>query len=68
LHELTFDECRDSLRLCLRPCHQPEAEDDDPEPTQKSERIKHIMDYESFKVQKGDAEPYGPAERLSRRI
>ena len=29
-------ECRDSLRLCLRPCHQPKAEDDEPEPTQKA--------------------------------
>ena len=30
-------------------CHQPKAEDDNPEPTRKSERIKHTMDYEAFK-------------------
>jgi len=35
--------------MSLRPCHQPKAEDDDPEPTRKSERTKHTMDYESFK-------------------
>lgn len=48
------DECqimtlKEVVSLALFSCHQPKAEDDDPEPTQKSERIKHTMDYESFK-------------------
>ena len=40
---------KEVVNLALFSCHQPKAEDDDPEPTQKSERIKHTMDYESFK-------------------
>ena len=40
---------KEVVSLALFLCHQPKAEDDDPEPTQKSERIKHTMDYESFK-------------------
>ena len=40
---------KEVVSLALFSCHQPKAEDDDPEPTQKSERIKHTMDYESFK-------------------
>ena len=40
---------KEVVRLALFSCHQPKAEDDDPEPTRKSERIKHTMDYESFK-------------------
>ena len=40
---------KEVVGLALFSCHQPKAEDDDPEPTQKSERIKHTMDYETFK-------------------
>ena len=40
---------KEVVSLALSLCHQPKAEDDDPGPTQKSERIKHTMDYESFK-------------------
>ena len=40
---------KEVVSLALFSCHQPKAEDDDPEPTRKSERIKHTMDYESFK-------------------
>ena len=40
---------KEVVSLAFFSCHQPKAEDDDPKPTQKSERIKHTMDYESFK-------------------
>ena len=40
---------KEVVGLAFFSCHQPKAEDDYPEPTQKSERIKHTMDYESFK-------------------
>ena len=38
---------KEVVGLAFFSCHQPKAEDDYPEPTQKSERIKHTMDYAS---------------------
>ncbi len=40
---------KEVVSLALFSCHQPKAEDGDPEPTQKNERTKHTMNYESFK-------------------